>query len=129
MPERAAILLGEDREDDVLLIRRAFNKAYINNPLVVVGDGEQAIAYLEGEGKFRNRAEFPLPDLMLLDLKMPKVDGFGVLKWVRGRPGLKGLRVIVLTSSEDMRDVNAAYRLGANSFLIKPMDFEDVVHL
>src|SRR5438552_3547618 len=129
MAEQAVILLVEDRQDDILLIRRAFQKAYINNPLQVVRDGEEAIAYLSGEGKYSNRAEYPLPDLVLLDLKMPRVDGFGVLKWIRAQPGLKGLRVIVLTSSADMRDVNTAYNLGANSFLVKPMDFEDVVHL
>ena len=129
MPDQAVILLVEDREDDILLIRRAFQKGYINNPLQVVRDGDEAIAYLSGEGKYRNRAEYPLPDLVLLDLKMPRMDGFEVLKWVRGQPGLKGLRVIVLTSSQDMRDVNRAYHLGANSFLVKPMDFEDVVHL
>ena len=129
MPDQAVILLVEDREDDILLIRRAFRKGYINNPLQVVRDGEEAIAYLSGEGKYSNRAEYPLPDLVLLDLKMPRVDGFEVLKWARGQQGLKGLRIIVLTSSQDMRDVNTAYHLGANSFLVKPMDFEDVVHL
>src|SRR2546421_955120 len=129
MPDQAVILLVEDRPDDVLLIRRAFQKAYINNPLQVVRDGEEAIWYLRGEGKYQNRAEYPLPDLVLLDLKMPRVDGLQVLTWIRAQPGLKGLPVIVLTSSEEMRDVNAAYHLGANSFLVKPMDFEDVVHL
>ena len=99
------------------------------NPLQVVRDGEETIAYLSGEGKYSNRAEYPLPDLLLLDLKMPRIDGFEVLKWIREQPGLSALRVVVLTSSEDIRDVNVAYRLGANSFMVKPMDFEDVVHM
>jgi CheY-like chemotaxis protein len=129
MPEQAVILLAEDREDDILLIRRAFEKAFINNPLQVVRDGEEALAYLKGEGKYSNRSEYPLPDLMLLDLKMPRMDGFEVLEWIRRQPGLETLRIIVLTASTQMRDVNCAYRLGANSFMVKPMDFEDIVHL
>src|SRR5437879_9371695 len=120
MPDQAIILLAEDREDDVLLIRKAFSKANISNPLQVVRDGEEAIAYLSGEGKYSNRAEYPFPDLVLLDLKMPRLDGFGVWKWIRAQPGLEGLRVLVLTSSEDMRDINRAYGLGARSFLVKP---------
>src|SRR5881275_3003138 len=100
MPDQAVILLAEDREDDISLIRKAFAKAYIQNPLHVVRDGEEAIAYLQGEGRYANRDEFPLPALMLLDLKMPKRNGFEVLKWIRQQPGLRTLRVIVLTNSE-----------------------------
>ena len=129
MGDQSVILLAEDREDDIALIKRAFAKAYIVNPLQVVRDGEEAIAYLSGVGKYGNRAEYPLPDLMLLDLKMPRVDGFEVLKWVRQQPGLSALRVVVLTSSEAIRDVNVAYQLGANSFMVKPMDFQDVVQM
>src|SRR5688572_19123312 len=129
MPESAVILLAEDREDDIILIRQAFARAHIPNPLYVVQDGEEAILYLEGKGKFSNRAEYPLPDLFLLDLKMPGIDGFQVLTWIRQQPGLAALRVLVLTSSNEMRDVNQAYNLGANSFLVKPHDFEDFVQL
>src|SRR2546430_816526 len=117
MPEHALILLVEDREDDVILVRRAFGKANVLNPMHVVRDGAEAIAYLKGEGKYSNRAEYPLPELLLLDLKMPGTDGFEVLKWMRQQPGLQNLRVVVLTSSDQMRDVNTAYQLGANSFL------------
>jgi CheY-like chemotaxis protein len=129
MSERAVILLAEDREDDILLIRHAFSKANILNPLYVVRDGEETILYLKGEGKFANRAEYPLPDLLLLDLKMPGVDGFEVLKWVRSQPGMSALRILVLTSSDAIRDVNEAYHLGANSFLVKPNDFNDFMGL
>ena len=129
MADQAVILLAEDREDDILLIRKAFKKAFINNPLFVVRDGEEAIAYLKGEGKYFNRDEFPLPDLLLLDIKMPGVDGFGVLKWIRQQPSLSSLRVVVLTSSEDIQDVNIAYRLGANSFMVKPLDFENFLEM
>jgi CheY-like chemotaxis protein len=129
MAEHAVILLAEDEEDYVLLIKRAFAKANIPNPLHVVWNGQEAIAYLKGEGKYSNREEYPLPDLFLLDLKMPRVNGFEVLKWVRAQPGLAPLRVLVLTSSDAIRDVNEAYKLGANSFLVKPMDFQDFAQL
>jgi len=121
--------LVEDRDDDIALIREAFAKAYVPNPLQVVRNGEEAIAYLEGEGKYGNRAEYPLPELMLLDLKMPRIDGFDVLRWVRRQPSLASLRIVVLTCSESIRDVNLAYQLGANSFMVKPMDFKDVIHM
>ena len=129
MPEHALILLVEDMEDDLVLIRRAFAKANILNPIQIVRNGDEAIAYLKGNGKYANRAEYPLPDLMLLDLKMPVLDGFEVLKWTREQPGLKALRIVVLTSSDQMRDVNMAYQLGANSFLVKPIDFQDFIQM
>ena len=124
MRDTGIILLAEDEEDHVLLIRRAFTQAHILNPLHVVRDGEQAIAYLAGKGLYANRSEFPLPTLLLLDLKMPRKNGFQVLEWIRSQPTLRGLRVVVLTSSDSIRDVNQAYQLGANSFLVKPADFE-----
>ena|SRR5882762_4066397 len=124
MVANAVILLAEDRDDDVELIRRAFKGGQILNPLFVVKNGEEAIAYLKGEGKYRTRDEYPLPDLLLLDLKMPRVDGFEVLEWVRQQPGFRNLLIVVLTSSEELRDVNRAYQLGANSFLVKPHDFQ-----
>ena len=129
MPDSAVILLAEDREDDIFIIRKAFSAAGVFNPLQVVRDGEEALAYLKGTGRYYNRDEFPLPDLLLLDLKMPRMDGFEVLRWIRHEPGMSALRIIVLTSSQDIRDVNEAYRLGANSFMVKPMDFEDVVQM
>ncbi len=129
MAENAVILLAEDEEDYVLLIKHAFQKAAIPNPLHVVWNGEEAIAYLRGTGKYSDREEYPLPDLLLLDLKMPRVNGFEVLQWIRSQPGLSTLRVLVLTSSDQIRDVNEAYQAGANSFLVKPSDFEDVIQL
>ena len=127
--EQPLILVVEDREDDVLLIQRAFERAKITTALQVVRDGDEAIAYLSGSGKYSNRAEYPLPWLVLLDLKMPRVGGFEVLKWVRSQSGLKSLIVVVLTSSAELRDVNEAYSLGANSFMVKPMDFENAPNL
>ncbi len=129
MSERALVLLAEDNEDHVLLIRRAFKRAGLLNPLHVVSNGEEAIEYLAGVGAYANRAEYPLPTLLLLDLKMPRKDGFQVLDWIRSHPGMQRLRVVVLTTSSDLRDVNVAYRMGANSFLVKPDDFDKIVSL
>jgi len=127
MPDEAVILLVEDREDDIILISKAFKEARLLNPLQIVRDGEEAIDYLKGTGKYSNRAEYPLPELILLDLKMPRIDGFEVLRWVRAQPTLKALRIVVLTSSDQINDVTLAYHLGANSFLVKPLSFVDFV--
>src|SRR5438445_219030 len=99
-PEKSIILLVEDREDDVLLTKRALKRARIRNPLYVVNTGQDAISYLEGRGKYSNRAEFPVPDLVLLDINMPNGDGFTVLRWVRAHAGLKALRIVMLTTSD-----------------------------
>jgi CheY-like chemotaxis protein len=119
------ILIAEDVENDVQLLQRSFKQAGISAAVHVVSDGEECIAYLAGTGKFSQREEYPLPDLLLLDLKMPKASGFDVLKWIRARESLSSLRVVVLTSSERIRDINLAYDLGANSFLTKPLNFID----
>ena len=129
MPEQALFLLVEDSADDVLLIRRAFQKANIFNPLQVVRSGEEAILYLKGESPYSNRAEFPLPSIILLDLKLTGKDGFQVLEWIRSQPPLCRLRVIVLTSSEAIYDVDRAYKLGANSFLTKPVHFDQLTQM
>jgi CheY-like chemotaxis protein len=125
LPEQMMILVVEDQDDDIVLIRRAFHHAGVKNPIFVVNDGREAREYLEGFGKYRNRDEYPLPELILLDLKMPKMGGFELLKWIRAQPALKALRLVVLTSSEDIYEINKAYEMGANSFLVKPFDFED----
>jgi len=129
MSDQCVILLAEDLEEDIILIRRAFGKAGVKNPLFVVRNGEEAIAYLSGVGHYAHRDEFPLPNLLLLDLKMFGVDGFDVLRWLKQQPELSNLRVVVLTSSEDIRDVEEAYRLGASSYLVKSLDFQDTVSL
>jgi len=125
LPEQAVILLVDDREDDILLVRRALSRANVPNPLFIVRDGEEALSYLDGTGKYSNRDEYPLPNLLLLDLKMPRANGFDVLKWIRAQSMLSSLRVVVLTSSERIPDINQAYELGANSFLTKPLNFTD----
>jgi len=129
MSDYPVILLAEDREDDVIIIRKAFAKTNFPYVLKVVGDGEQAIAYLKGEAPYDDRSRFPLPSLLLLDLKMPRKDGFEVLDWIRGQPEFFGLRVVVLTSSKLTSDINLAYERGASSFLVKPDAFENYVEL
>jgi CheY-like chemotaxis protein len=108
---------------------RAFEKAGIKNPVRIARNGEEAVNYLSGQGQYSDRDAHPLPELVLLDLKLPQADGFDVLRWIRTNSQLSSLRVVVLTSSEDIRDVNLAYSLGANSFLVKPMDFTRYVEL
>jgi len=124
VPHKSAILLVEDQRDDAAVVRRAFERAQILNPLVHVGTGEEAIEYLKGEGKFEDRRKFPLPSLILLDLQMPGMDGFEVLKWIRRQKELNPVRVVVLTGYGDMKAVGRSYELGANSFMVKPLDFD-----
>ena len=123
------ILVAEDNGDHIILIERAFKQARFLNPIRVVGDGAEAIAYLNGDGKYADRAEYPLPGLLLLDLKMPNKDGFEVMEWIRTQPALRYLKIVVLTTTDRVYDVQRAYQLGASSFLVKPLDFRDFVQL
>lgn len=116
------ILLVEDEENDIVLLKLSFQEAGIALPLRVVTDGQMAIDYLSGAQGFADRKEFPLPCLVLLDLKLPRQSGFEVLKWIREQPALKCLVVIVLSSAEHEQDVQQAYELGANSYVVKPMN-------
>jgi len=117
----APILLVEDEPDDVFFVQHAMEQAGVLHPIQVSSDGQQAIDYLSGAGKYANRQEFPLPCLVLLDLKLPLVMGLDVLKWIRQQPGLSAI-VIVLTSSRQNEDITTAYRLGANAYLVKSPD-------
>jgi CheY-like chemotaxis protein len=134
MRNHSVILLAEDNDDDAFFIERAFRKARLANPIKRVTDGVEAINYLEGEGDYANRDQFPFPFFLLLDLKMPKMDGFGVLKWIRENPRLNHLLVVVLTGQKvdsiaHQYLVEKAYELGANSFLHKTPNFDDMVQL
>ncbi|MDF3056154.1 MAG: two-component system response regulator [Rariglobus sp.] len=122
------ILLVEDDENDVFLLTRALKKAGIENSLQVADDGRQALDYVEGCGRFSNRAEFPLPYLVLLDLKLPQVKGLDVLKRIRELAG-RSLIVVVLSASSNETDIAEAYRLGANAYLCKPANFEGLVEM
>jgi CheY-like chemotaxis protein len=129
MTEIPVILLAEDLEEDVLIIQRAFKEVYVPHKLMVVQSGDEVRRYLRGDGIYADREAYPFPSLVLLDLKMPGMDGFELLRWLRNTPELSHLRVVVLTSSDHIYDVNKAYQLGANSFLVKPSDFENTLHL
>lgn len=121
------ILQVEDDENDVLLFEHACQQAEVAPPVQIVADGQEAIQYLSGEGKFADRERYPMPRLVLLDLKMPRKDGLEVLEWIRQHPTLKTVVVIMFTSSAQPRDVNAAYELGVNSFIVKPASVEERV--
>ena len=129
MLSQETILMVEDDPDDALLIQRALQKAGLRHPVKIVRDGDQAIAYLSGQGDYADRERYPLPFLVLLDLRMPGTDGFDVLQWARQEPALKRLLIVVLTSSNVQSDVDRAYELGANSYLVKPVDFEEMVNM
>ena len=117
------VLLAEDNQDDALLIRRAFERAGLKRQIRVVPNGLEAIAYLNGDTPFRNRDKYPLPDLVLLDINMPMADGLEVLGWIRHQWELRNLCTVMLTSCDEIRLASQAYHLGANSFLVKPLDF------
>ena len=123
MSRAAHILLVEDRRMDVELTLDAFREAQLKDTVHVAWNGEQALDYLFGRNEFADRQRYPMPDLVLLDLKLPGIDGQEVLRQVKSTPGLKRLPVVVLTSSREDRDRLACYDHGANSFLVKPIDF------
>jgi CheY-like chemotaxis protein len=125
--EKPTVLLVEDMADDVVLIQRSFEETGLGNRLQAVGSAGEAKAYLRGESVYRERNQYPLPALILLDLKMPGEDGFDFLSWLRAQPEFKKIPVVVLTASDESKDMTKAYQLGANSFLMKPQDFENFV--
>jgi CheY-like chemotaxis protein len=129
MTKNETVLLAEDDPDDVLITQIAFRRARLANPFVVVRDGEEAIAYLKGDGCYADRTRFPLPILLLLDLIMPKISGFEVLEWLQSHPPLRHLPVAILTSSEDDPSFKRAYALGADTYLTKPPDAASLVAL
>jgi CheY-like chemotaxis protein len=120
------ILLVEDDDDDVFLFKRALKTARITNEVNVATDGQAAIDYLSSAVQGNNPDKYPLPFIMFLDLKMPHVDGFEVLSWMRSQPSLDSLVVVVLTGSNQPRDHQRAYALGARSYLVKPAKPEEI---
>jgi len=121
-PDKYPILLVEDNPDDILITQRAWKKGLIKNRLYVVNDGEQALEFIYKKGEY---VDAPTPSLMLLDLKMPKVDGFEVLKTVKQDENLKKMPIVVLTSSRENADLDRAYDLGCNSFIVKPVGYDN----
>jgi CheY-like chemotaxis protein len=120
MAENRLILLVDDNEDDRILLRRAFRKAGVINPVQEINSGWEAIQYMEGSGQYSDRSAYPYPGILLLDLNMPHVSGFQVLQWIRDKMVSAPFLVIVLSRLDEIRNINRAYALGANSFLTKP---------
>lgn len=129
MKSGSLILLVEDRKPDVLLLTEALKQSGLGNPVRVVDDGAKAVSYLSGQFPFSDRRKFPAPGVMLLDLSLPKMSGWEVLRWVRSKPEFKGLLVVVMTASLDASNLRRAYQMGANSFLSKPCTAEDLLSL
>jgi CheY-like chemotaxis protein len=123
----APILYAEDDENDAFLVDYAFKQADIRNPLTVAPDGKVAIAYLEGSEPYSDRDIYPMPCLVLLDLKMPGHSGLDVLKWIRAQPTIANLPVLMLTSSNQESDIHTAYSLGANGYLEKPRNPKEML--
>jgi CheY-like chemotaxis protein len=127
--QRPCILLVDDSEDDLFLVIRAFKKNGIAALIQSVESGTEAIAYLNGEGKFGDRAKFPYPSFIMTDLKMPNGDGFSVLASLKANPSWRIIPTIVLSASSDTDDIKKSYALGAASYFVKPSSFEDLTRL
>jgi CheY-like chemotaxis protein len=123
------VLLVEDDLNDIFLVKRSFKLARIDNPLQVVTDGQEAMDYLRGAGRYADRETHPLPKLIVMDIRMPRKSGFEVLEWVKRDRLLHRIPVVIVTSSENPADINRAYELGANAYMVKPMDYREVEQL
>jgi len=123
------VLAAEDEETDALLLRLAFEQARLPCELIVARDGEEVVRYLNGEGPYSDRVRYPMPSLVLLDLKMPRMDGFDVLTWMAEHPHFNEVPALVLSSSTHETDIERARRLGARDFLVKPHAFVELVQL
>jgi CheY-like chemotaxis protein len=121
------ILLVEDEPDSVFFFQHAAEKVELTNPVRVAKDGQEALDYLEGSGEFGDREKHPLPGLVILDLKLPRATGFEVLRRVRANTGLRKLIVVILTSSASDDDIDKAYALGVNAYLVKPLQLADLI--
>ncbi len=117
---KKTILLVEDEESDILFMQMALQAEGVDNPLAITRDGREALAYLQGQEQYADRQKYPLPSLVLLDLRLPYVPGLEVLQWLRQQPSFAHLPVLVLSTSNQDADVEAAYGLGANAYLVKP---------
>jgi two-component system response regulator len=125
--DRGIILLVEDNPDDVDLTLRAFTRSNVTNRVVVARDGVEALDYLLGTGQYAGRNVQDMPVVVMLDLKLPRIGGLEVLKAIRKDERIRLMPVVILTSSSEQKDVVEGYRLGANSYIRKPVDFEQFV--
>ena len=130
MSERAhPILAAEDDESDRMILKLAFQKADLSRPLVLVRDGQEAVDYLSGTGRYTDRSTYALPQLVILDLKMPRMNGFDVLAWLGKQPAFKELPAVVLSSSADESDIAKARQLGAREYFVKPHGFDKLINI
>jgi CheY-like chemotaxis protein len=126
-----AVLIADDDQDDIKFVSRDLRKLGLAHPIHSVANGEQAISYLKGESPYGDRNQFPYPILLVLDLKMQPLDGFGVLKWLQENPRYKTFPVLILTGFSERQKITEAYRLGATTFLTKPVtlpDLKETIH-
>ena len=128
-PRSAVILLVEDDEDDILFLRRAFKRADVKQAIRVARDGQEAIDYLSGKEQFADRGKYPLPCLIILDLKLPRKSGLEVLQWLRRQPELEDMPVVMVTSSGQEQDRNAAHHHGVEAYKVKPVSLDALVLL
>jgi CheY-like chemotaxis protein len=124
-----SVLIADDSESDIFFLLRAFSTSRVKNPVYVVRSGAEAIQYLAGEGKFQNRARFPLPKIVFLDLKMPPPDGLDVLRWKEKRNDLPRMLWVAMSNFDVVKTINQAYAAGATTFLTKPLDAADIKNL
>ena len=120
MDRNLTILIAEDNQDDAFFLERACRKIGLKNPVQILTDGAEVIDYLKAAGKYENRSEYPFPSVMFIDVKMPRVNGFEVLKWLQENQHCKVIPTMMFSSSEQPEDVDRAYQLGANAYLVKP---------
>jgi CheY-like chemotaxis protein len=123
------ILQVEDSDGDARLLELVFRKAGVTNQIITVPNGDEAICYFKGEGPYADRSKFPLPGVLLLDLKLPGTGGFEVLEWMKAHPAFKEMLILVITGQQELGQVNRAYALGARSFLTKPFNEQDVANI
>jgi CheY-like chemotaxis protein len=123
MDTSLTILLAEDNEDDIQLVQMALQKAGLNNPIHICRDGDEVIMYLQGKEPYNDCQRYPFPRMLILDLKMPKLNGIEVLRWVRDHPHCAVIPTIILSTSILKKDIQEAYELGANAYLTKPAEF------
>ena len=127
--DRPTLLIVEDNEDDIFFVERIFKQIGARCELRFARDGMEAIEYLTGKGTFKDRAQYPMPTIILMDLKMPRRNGFEVLEWMHNHPEIKLIPTIVVTSSTLQEDVTRAYRLGANAVMNKPVDKDSLLQM
>jgi CheY-like chemotaxis protein len=127
MQRQCTILIVDDDENDIFFVKRAFTDINVHCAFQVLNNGQEVVDYLDGTGDFANRERYPLPMMILMDLKMPIMDGFQVLAWLRRREGIKVIPTVVFSSSDLPQDITRAYELGANSFMTKSVTYDGLL--